>query len=386
MRRRRSLEAGLAVAQQADDRVAEGMILNNLAINAKDRREHDEARELLARATVIFTESQRGILPGHIPAALANIDMAEGKFDEADEHLSQALETFRATGNRREEAKMLNNYGYLRRLQGRIDEAEPLHLESLAIRRDIGDHVGQGRILGMLSILYVNEGRYGDAKAAASEAFEIASNANDKLFMATSMAQLAKAEFSDGELDAARDAYADSRALFEEIDDTSRMAQVDIRLARIDVQDNQLDSAKQRVDNVLELTLSEALHEPAIEAMELAGDIAGRQQGPDGAIEAYERTLQHIDETGFVVTKNRVTLKLANLLLDTDELAAAEPIIGKLIESGESPSILRVRARFAHLRGDSARAAELMESLKSTFGDYWTEADTVALEQYQNGA
>jgi DNA-binding winged helix-turn-helix (wHTH) protein/tetratricopeptide (TPR) repeat protein len=380
-----TLETGLDIAQQARDRVVQGMILNNLAINAKDRREYDEARALLARATVAYTEAQRGILPGYIPAALANIDMAEGKFEQAELHLSQALEAFRATGDRRNEAKMLNNFGYLRRLQGRIGEAEPMHLESLAIRRDIGDHVGQGRILGMLSILYENEGRYSDAKAAASEAFEIASQANDRLFMATSLAQLAQAEFSDGKLDAARDAYAESRSLFEEINDTSRAAQVDIRLARIDVQDNELVSAQERIDDVLALTLREALHEPAIEAMELGGDIAVRQGDPAGAIDAYERTIQHIDETGFVVTKNRVTEKLANLLLDNNDLVAAEPLIGSLIESGESAGALRVRARYSYLQGDTDRAAELMESLRSTFVDDWTEADADALDRYRNG-
>ena len=53
--------------------------------------------------------------------------MAEGKFEQAEQHLTQALEAFRATGDRRSEAMMLNNYGYLRRIQGRTDEAEPLH-------------------------------------------------------------------------------------------------------------------------------------------------------------------------------------------------------------------------------------------------------------------
>lgn len=380
-----TLEQGLAVAQQAGDRIAEGMILNNMAINAKDRREHDEARALLARATVAYTEARRGILPGGIPAALANIDMAEGKFDQADLHLTEALEAFRATGDRRNEAMMLNNFGYLRRLQGRIDEAEPLHLESLAIRRDIGDTVGQGRILGMLSILYENEGRYEDAKDAASEAFEISSGAGDVLFMATAMAQLAQAEFSNGELDAARASYTESKALFESIADTSRMAQVDIRLARIDVAADDLASAQSRVDDVLVITLREALYEPAIEAMELAGDIALRQDDTAGAVEAYERTLRQIEETGFVVTKERVTTKLANLFLDGEDLTAAEPLVGSLIESGDSPGVLRVRARYAHKRGDSARAVELMETFQASFVDDWTEADTAALDRYLDG-
>jgi tetratricopeptide (TPR) repeat protein len=382
---RATLEEGLAVAQQAGDRITQGMILNNLAINAKNRREHDEARAFLARATVAYTEARPGILPGHIPAALANIDMAEGKFDEADKHLTQALEAFRATGDRRREAMMLNNFGYLRRLQGRIAEAEPLHLESLAIRREIGDTVGQGRILGMLSILYENERRYDDAKGAASEAYEIASEANDRLFMATAMSQLAQAQFSNGELNAARESYEKAGAIFDEINDASRSAQVTVRLARIDVQANELDIAQQRVDEVIELAQREALHEPGIQAMELGGDIAGLRADPDGAIEAYEETLRYIDETGFVVTRHRVTVKLVNLLLDKGELAAAESLIGYLIEGGETPSALRVRARYAYLQGENARAAELMESLRETFVDAWTEEDAELLERYRDG-
>ena len=279
---------------------------------------------------------------------------------------------------------MLNNFGYLRRLQGRIGEAEPLHLESLAIRREIGDTVGQGRILGMLSILYENERRYEDAKAAASEAFEIAREANDRLFMATSLAQLAQAQFSNGELDAARDTYAKSKTVFEEIDDTSRAAQVTVRLARIDVQADDLDSAQERIEEVLELAQREALHEPGIQAMELGGDIASRQGDPERAVNTYEDTLRYIDETGFVVTKRRVTVKLVNLLLDESDLAAAEPLIGNLIEAGDSPSALRVRARFADMQGDAARAVELLESLREAFADDWTEADADTLERYRD--
>ena len=381
---RETLEKGLEVALQAGDRITQGMILNNLAINAKNRREYDEARALLARATVAYTEAKSGILTGDIPAALANIDMAEGKLEQAEKHLTQALEAFRATGNRRREAMMLNNFGYLRRLQGRIGEAEPMHLESLAIRRDIGDTVGQGRILGMLSILYENQGRYDDAKTAASEAYEIAREANDRLFMATALSQLAQAQFSAGELDAARDSYTQAKALFDEIDDMSRAAQVTVRLARIDVAAEDLESAQERVDQVLGLALREALHEPAIQAMELGGDIASRQGDPARAIDTYRRTIEHIDETGFVVTRHRVTAKLANLLLDENDLAAAEPLIGNLIEGGETPSTLRVRARYAYLQGDSARAAELLESLQETYVDDWTESDADTLDGYRN--
>jgi DNA-binding winged helix-turn-helix (wHTH) protein/tetratricopeptide (TPR) repeat protein len=376
------LNSGLEIAQRAGDRIAEGMLLNNLAIAAKDRREHDEARSLLMRATVAYTEAKRGMLPGQLPAALANIDMAEGKLDLAEQHLLQALEAFRATGDRRNEAMMLNNFGYLRRLQGRIDEAEPLHLESLAIRRDIGDRVGQGRILGMLSILYENEGRFDDARAAANEAFQIASEANDRLFMATSLAQLAQAEFSDGELERAREAYRDSMALFEEINDASRAAQVTVRLARIDVHTGNLAAAEQRVSTLLAQPGTE--HEPAIEALELQGDIQVLHADDNAAIASYQAALRRIDESGFVVNRQRVTVKLAKLLLDQNDLAAAEPLIGYLIEAGESPDTLRVRARFAAGKDDADGAIELLDTLRQQFGDDWTDRDQQVLETLHN--
>jgi DNA-binding winged helix-turn-helix (wHTH) protein/tetratricopeptide (TPR) repeat protein len=383
---RETLHLGLEVAQQASDRIAQGMILNNLAIDANNRREYDEARALLARATVAYTEAEQGILPGQLPASLANIDMAEGKFEQAEQHLTQALEAFRATGDRRSEAMMLNNYGYLRRIQGRTDEAEPLHLESLAIRREIGDRVGEGRILGMLSGLYGKDGRFDEARTTASEAYEIAREANDLLFMATSLVQLGNADVGEGQLDAARENYTEAKALFEEISDTKRAAQVAVRLAQVDIRDDDMVSAQERVDEVLELALRDALHEPAIEAMELRGDIARQQGAPARAIDAYQQAIQQIDETGFVINQTRVTVKLANLLLDEEELAEAEPLIGKLIEIQDSSSALRVRARYSHLQGDTARATELMELLKETFADDWSEQDAILYDQYRNGS
>ncbi len=378
------LAQGLAEAQQVGDRKLQGMILNNLAIEAKDRREHSEARDLLARSIVAYTEANTGILPGQIPAALANIDMAEGNLADAEIHLDQALGAFRATGDRRNEAMMLNNMGYLRRLQGRIDEAEPLHLESLEIRREIGDRVGQGRILGMLSVLYENERRYEDAKAAAREAHDIASAANDKLFMATSLAQLAQAEFSSSNLDAAVAAYEESGEIFESIDDYSRAAQVKVRLARIDKQRGDLDAADAKIGEVLALSMREALHEPMLESIELAGDIALDRGDAQAAVERYRDTLRRIEETGFVVTRTRVTIKLANLLLDSGDIGAAEPLIGNLIGEGESADALRVRARYAFESGDAARAVELMEDVRKSAAAAWTARDDETMSRFRD--
>lgn len=380
---REMYQLGLAEAQNAGDYLMQGKLLNSLAIDAKNRREFSEARALLGRARLAHSEADAGVLPGQVPAALANIDMAEGKLEQADEHLEEALATFRALGDRRNEAMMLNNFGYLRRLQGRYDDAEPLHLQSLAIRREIGDHVGQGRILGMLSSLYLNDGRMQEAEDAANEAYRIASDANDRLFMATSLAQLAGVQYRSGDSDAARQSYLESQAIFVEIEDYSRTAQVALRLAQLESEAGNLASADETAREVLAISLREALHEPAIEAMELAGDIALRQSDVERAISAYERALSYIDESGFVSRETRIVSKLVNAHLDNGDLVATEPLIGYLIEQGDTSESLKLRARYAFIQGDFERSIELQESARLAADGDWSENDEKTLTEYR---
>lgn len=343
---REILNQGLAEAKSAGDLVMQGKLLNNLSIEARNRREFAEARDMLARARLAYTEAGIAIVPGQIPSALANIDMAEGKLDDADEHLQQALTTFRTLGDRRNEAMMLNNLGYLRTLQGRDDEAEPVIQQSLQIRKEIGDTVGQGRVLGMLSNLYVDAGRLQEARDAAAEANRIATEANDPLFMATSMAQLAAVEWRAEDYDASRATYIEAQRLFEQIEDHSRTAQVAMRLAQLDMITGDLDSAARNAQAVLDLSLREALHEPAIEAMETLGDIARQQTDLDSAIDSYQNALSHMQEWGFIAKQSRVLRKLADVFIEQDDLVSAEPFIGQLIELGESPETEELLQRY----------------------------------------
>ncbi|MCH9694107.1 MAG: tetratricopeptide repeat protein [Gammaproteobacteria bacterium] len=383
---RATYQLGLSEAQSAGDLLLQGTLLNSLAIDAKNRREFDEARALLARARLAHSEAGTVIVPGQLPAALANIDMAEGKLEQAEAHLEEALEAFRTLGDRRNEAMMLNNFGYLRRLQGRFDDAEPLHLQSLAIRREIGDRVGQGRILGMLSTLYAHNGRLQEARDSATEAYQIASDANDKLFMATGLAQLASVERTAGDVDAARLAYVDAKTIFEEIEDYSRAAQTTLRLAHLEMQAGQLSSAEVTAEEVRKLSLREALQEPAIEAMELLGDIARERGDSEKAVSAYRDALEHIEETGFVSREGRLVRKLAHVFLDERNLAEAEPLIGYMIEQGDTAESLKLRARYAFVKDDAGRSIELQEAARDAAPDDWSEHDAETLTRYYDAA
>ncbi len=147
-----------------------------------------------------------------------------------------------------------------------------------------------------------------------------------------------------------------------------------------------LDSAEAGANGVLELALREQFHEPAIEAMEVLGNIAIEQDAPDRAAVHWQNALEHIDQTGFLARKDDIVLKLADLYLDRDDADAVEPLIGYLIEHDESPASVRTQARYAFLRGDVARAVALMEFAEELAGDTWRDVDAALLAEYREAA
>lgn len=375
--------AGLELTTEHRDREGQGRLFNNLSILARDRGDLAAARDYVARSVLAYRELGVELLPGQLHSAMANIAMSEGRLGDAEGHLDDALVSFRELGDRRNEAMMLNNYGYLRRLEGRFEDAEPLHLESLAIRRDIGDRVGQGRILGMLSTLYVRKGRYADARDAAAEAVAIAREADDSLFTATGLAQLAAAERGLGKTAAAREALQASRAAFLSIEDASRALQVDLRLAELMIDEGDLAAASALIGEVRTEARRHGFNEPAIEALDYAGDVALRQNQLAEARQYYEEAIDEMDASGFTSRKTDVVTKLANLHLDLGDMTAAEPLLGYLVEQDSEPATLKVEARYAFVSGDSVRAVELMESAKAEAGAGWSAADERALASYR---
>ncbi|MEO1134291.1 MAG: tetratricopeptide repeat protein, partial [Cyanobacteria bacterium J06639_1] len=342
-------ERSLAVAEAGNELEEIGRVLISMSILDYDRRDFAAAREKLARSTLAFRSLEREVLPGHIYSSLANISMNDGRLSEAEENILDALESFRAVGDRRNEALILNNYGYLRRLQGRFKEALGLHEQSLALRRELGDRVGQGRILGMLSTLYNRDGRHQDARDAASEAVAIARSANDMIYVAAGLSQLAAADRALGNIESARIAFEESRSVFVGIEDHSRAAQVDLRLAELAMIEGDLVVADDLIQAVLGRSLASEWPTPAVEAMRYSGDLALQQDDATTAANWYTRAIEHADQTGLAGEKIDIAVKLANVYLDLERAEDVEPLLGFLIEQESTADIEAVKSRYQTL-------------------------------------
>ena len=118
-------------------------------------------------------------------------------------------------------------------------------------------------------------------------------------------------------------------------------------------------------------------------AMELLGDIELKRGNIAAAIIEFSDALTRVRETTWASKENSLETKLANAYLDQQEMEAAAPLIGAL--SGQPPNVqsLKVRARFAFLRGDKELAVRLMSEAKTLAGEHWADESESALQKYQ---
>jgi DNA-binding winged helix-turn-helix (wHTH) protein/tetratricopeptide (TPR) repeat protein len=365
----------LEIARGLGDAELSGGILTNLSIIAEDRGDLAKAAELLDRAILAYRESGREVPPGQVYSALANLAIDQGQLDTADAQLERALAAFRLVGDRRRTAMMLNNHGLVRRQQGRLDEAEALHLQSYAMREELGDTMGMGRIDNMLASLYLARGQFQAARESAQRAADIARRTQDRLFEGTALSHRGSAELELGELDAAEHSFRESREVFVEIQDHLRVLLSDLRIARVGLSRGAPGDAEIVGAEVLAAARVAKLNGPEIEALELLGDAARSRNAMAQAENHYREALETVRNVSWEGKEAEIAMKLAEIYLEQGAVADAEPLVGIISRHPPALAGLRLQARFALARGDTAAAARLMEQARALGDQRWSEQD-----------
>lgn len=373
----------LPIARDLDDEDLLIDLFVNLAITAEDRSQYDKAREFIGRALSTAQEAGRELIPGRLHAEFANISFDAGALDEADRHYALAIESFRAVGDRRREAMMLNNQGLLRREQGRLEEAEALHRASGAIRAQIGDRQGVGRVQDMLALVYSDRGHFDDAIASATSALAIAREANDRFYEAVTLSHIAAARFGLRQFDAAERDYDESRRLFADLGDQMREMQARLRLGEIAIERGQIDSARAVATEVLTAARAARIDAAEIDARILLGDVALARGDRDEWQREYAAALDRARQLGQSGDATRAGIKLATAHVESGQVAQAEPLMGFLGNQPESYDLAKLRAVFAFARGDRAAAVSAMQRAHALAGQRWSAHDQDRLAAYR---
>ena len=371
------------LARQVADADLVASILINRAFVAEDRSQFDLARDHLLRALNYFKESGRPIVPGNLYGALANIDIGQGRLEEAERYYALAIETFRRVGDRRNEAMMLNNQGLLKREQGQYEDAAVLHEASREIRADLGDRQGLGRVDDMLGLVDLARGEFDAALPRFENALAIARESRDRFFEAVTLGHRGELHLEQGRLDAAQRDLADAVDIFRSLGNRAYVLQLSTRLAEIERRRGRLDAAQRSADELLETARAEQLDVAEIDALMLSARIAGDRHDMAARIRLLREALELSRAVGHEGNAITASIELAQTHLAADDLAAAEPLMGTLTDAPESYDLMRLRAAWAFAREDSVGAIQAMQRAQKLAGQRWSRADAALLARYE---
>lgn len=374
------------LARELADPDLVGLILVNRAFIAEDRSQFVLAREHLLRALSYFQEARRSIIPGNLYAALANIAIDEGQLEDADRNYARAIETFRQVGDRRNEAMMLNNQGLLKREQGQLGDAEALHKASREIREQLGDRQGLGRVDDMLGMVHLARGEFDAALPRFESALAIAREGRDRFFEAVTLGDRGDLYLASGKLDAAQRDLTAAVDIFSELGNRSYYLQLSARLADIERQRGRFDAAERAAGVILAAARNEKLDIVEIQALNLSARIAADRGDRAMRIKRLREALERARAVGHQGETMTASIDLAQAYLDTNEIFAAEPLMGTLVDAPESYDLMRLRAAWAFARQDAIGATQAMRRAQALAGQRWSRADAALLERYHSGA
>jgi len=210
-------QLGLSAATSSADLAGEAWILSNLGIAQTELGRFDEAADHLTRALQLRRDL--GDTSGEA-ATLGNLARLYAYADQLESGLyyaRQALDLARRTGDRRRECAALNSVACCLGELGRTDEALEYFQAKLQMHRQDGDLRGLGLALHNIGSACNQTGRHADAFTTFQEALDVARGFGERHSEAGALYGMALALDGLNDLDQARPYLEQALAIFEDL-------------------------------------------------------------------------------------------------------------------------------------------------------------------------
>lgn len=209
------LEAGLALARQADVPQMEIVALSRLGQAASEQGDYDEAKQYVEAALAVARKCGDRTSEASAVSMFGSIVMSMGDIERSERCLRESLVIYRELGDRHKIPRLLNSLASVAMLQGEHDRAEAYFVESLTLARDMGDRQAVSDVLCNLG--YINHHYLGNLEEAGQyyqESLSISQETGHRLAMTSIMCNLGNLHALMGEHDVAwlylRQALSDS--------------------------------------------------------------------------------------------------------------------------------------------------------------------------------
>ena len=158
-------------------------------------------------------------LEGRISFYCGALLEAQGRAGEAEAHLEAGLASFRAVGDRRWQARLLNSLGAVARAHGERARARELLGESLGLATELGVEGQLAAVLSNLGLVDVDEGDLDAARDHFRQSLEADRRSGNQDGIATGMTNLADVALRAGDIVGAEALVAESLPLFLRLGD-----------------------------------------------------------------------------------------------------------------------------------------------------------------------
>ncbi len=241
----------------------------------------DEAHDSLTRALELAQAAGDKRTRIDTLRVLGIVAEEEGDFVAEQQYFEEALRLAREVGDRTGERRTLNSLGIVAQNVGDYATAVARYTESLTIARAIGDRVGEGTVLGNLGVQANHVGDYSRACHMFEQSLQIDRETGNKTGVNVNLLNLAAAVAYMGDYEASLDYYQQSLPGVEETGDKPLLGYIlngqGLTLLAAGRPAEALDTLRQAVD--LRVTLGQphlAAESRAMlaEAMAREGDVA----------------------------------------------------------------------------------------------------------------
>ncbi|MGW3451241.1 BTAD domain-containing putative transcriptional regulator [Streptomyces sp. NPDC001076] len=187
-------------AQAAGDARAEGRARTTLAQAHISAGRFDEAEEETSRAVELAAHADDPWIDCNAPSERGIVAAYRGKNAEAEAYLQQTLTAYRADGNLPGEASALCNLSRVHLALGKVDSAVELAEAGVAIYRHIGLTVRVANGSYALGLALTQSGRSEEALQQLSEALTIFRDSRQRLWEGMTLFRLAEVQLGLGRL------------------------------------------------------------------------------------------------------------------------------------------------------------------------------------------
>jgi CHAT domain-containing protein/Tfp pilus assembly protein PilF len=320
------------------------------AIPAADQSS-SPADEALARARTLYTEEgPSAALPAYLDALelyraagdrggeaitlglVGNCHKRLGDYDQALELLGQALEMKRALGDRLEEGKTLSHLGLVYWEQADYERAIEHLDDAAAIGREVDDPKLEGAALNNLSLVYDELGDYDRSLQQYERALELFRTTGYAEGESYVLGNIGGVHLLLGQFGEAMKYYEQALEISEKLDSRPSMSMDLGNLALCHLGLGEADRALDRLDRALALAREAGLAKEEADWLKGKGDVLFDIGRHGEGLELYRQALAAYESAGLARERAEALNEVAALHLELGDLASAEEYLEESID------------------------------------------------------